>query len=155
MKPGAILLLIILTLGGMTAIVAGIWWYSSHTEALPSAVTTPEKTPPDDAAPTAEQIIAVRRKVGPDGLLPRYLELFKLGMRRYPRDLRELYEKPAHLAGHEHWDGPYVARAETLIDPWGSPYRFQTEGPHNTPGYDLWSVGYDGKSGTPDDIGNW
>ncbi len=35
MKPGTLLLLIVLTLAGMTVVVAGIWWYSIHGETLP------------------------------------------------------------------------------------------------------------------------
>lgn len=40
-------------------------------------------------------------------------------------------------------------------DPWGNPYNFMAPGKHNVNGYDLWSSGPDGQSGTADDIGNW
>ncbi len=45
-----------------------------------------------------------------------------------------------------------------LVDPWGNPWRFrnqQGDPDQQNPDFDLWSVGPDGKNGTPDDITNW
>ena len=41
------------------------------------------------------------------------------------------------------------------MDPWDNPYIYYYPGKHNANGYDLLSVGPDGKEGTDDDIGNW
>ena len=52
------------------------------------------------------------------------------------------------------WAGPYI-KISIPADPWGRPFRYQSPGRHNTASYDLWSLGPDGRDGTPDDIGNW
>jgi general secretion pathway protein G len=43
-------------------------------------------------------------------------------------------------------------------DPWGHPYQYQSPGEKNRGGYDLWSLGADGKAGGSEldaDFGNW
>lgn len=52
------------------------------------------------------------------------------------------------------WRGPYLKKPVGL-DPWKNPYMYECPGKHNTNGYDLWSVGPDGRDGGGDDIGNW
>jgi len=52
------------------------------------------------------------------------------------------------------WKGPYVASDHVPLDPWGRPYQYRCPGIHNPKGYDVWSLGPDGKS-SEDDIGNW
>ena len=46
-----------------------------------------------------------------------------------------------------------------VVDPWGNAWRFRALGDDNpdqqNPDFDLWSLGPDGKSKTPDDIKNW
>ena len=49
--------------------------------------------------------------------------------------------------------GPYLEKAP--LDPWGRQYLYRYPGTHNPRGYDLSSVGRDGKEGTTDDITNW
>ncbi len=44
---------------------------------------------------------------------------------------------------------------EALIDPWSNPYQYHKPGRQNPDGYDVYSMGPDGKAGTTDDIGNW
>ena len=42
------------------------------------------------------------------------------------------------------------------IDPWGNKYRYRSPAEaHPAQGYEIWSIGPDGKSGTPDDIWIW
>lgn len=48
-----------------------------------------------------------------------------------------------------------LLKREALIDPWGSPYKYQNPGKHNPTSYDLYSMGADRLDGTADDIGNW
>ena len=40
-------------------------------------------------------------------------------------------------------------------DPWGNPYVYNYPGRNNAGGYDLMSVGPDGRAGGDDDITNW
>lgn len=51
-------------------------------------------------------------------------------------------------------DGRAV-RLVDLQDPWGRAYYYRCPGVHDPEGYDLWSAGPDGISGTRDDITNW
>ena len=44
---------------------------------------------------------------------------------------------------------------EIPLDPWGNPYIYECPGKRNTAGYDLSSMGPDGRAGTDDDITNW
>jgi len=68
----------------------------------------------------------------------------------YPRSLQDLLQQPANA---KNWHGPYLEKLP--IDQWGNPYVYYYPGKHNQTGYDLLSVGPDGKEGTEDDIGNW
>ena len=70
----------------------------------------------------------------------------------YPRTLNDLLVQPADS---KNWRGPYFDPAQLPMDPWNQPYVYYFPGKHNPSGYDLLSVGPDGKEGTDDDIGNW
>lgn len=73
------------------------------------------------------------------------LDLFRLDMRRYPsgeEGLGALMQRPA--SGAERWSGPYLDKASGLIDPWGTPYRYEVAG---AGAYDLSSYGADGAPG--------
>ena len=69
---------------------------------------------------------------------------------QFPKSLQDLVRKPD---GATNWHGPYLEKIP--IDPWGDPYIYEFPGKHNSDGYDLFSAGRDGKTGTDDDIGNW
>jgi len=82
------------------------------------------------------------------------LTRYKIATGDYPsteEGLQALATRPASAG--DRWSGPYVDKLE--IDAWASPYQYSYPGTHNPSGYDLWSMGPDKKSGTPDDIGNW
>ncbi len=49
--------------------------------------------------------------------------------------------------------GPYFAKAEDLIDPWGNPYLIRVPGDVNYD-FDIYSIGPDLQEGTDDDIIN-
>ena len=54
------------------------------------------------------------------------------------------------------WDGPYIKKQASLVDPWGRPYLYKVPGQHGA--YDLYTYGADGKEGGEGedrDIGNW
>ncbi len=84
------------------------------------------------------------------------LDLFRLDVGRYPAQqegLRALVEPPT---GVGRWNGPYLKKQESLIDPWGRPFGYRYPGQHGE--YDLWSLGADGTEGGDGenrDVVNW
>ena len=73
------------------------------------------------------------------------LDLYRLDMGRYPGTddgLRALVEAPFE-AGR--WNGPYLKKENSLIDPWGEPYEYRFPGDHGE--YDLFTLGADGREG--------
>jgi general secretion pathway protein G len=84
------------------------------------------------------------------------LDLYRLSNGAYPSEqqgLKVLVEKPDGVAG---WDGPYLTRADGIIDPWDRPFVYKLPGQHGA--YDILSYGADGKeggSGDDQDIGSW
>ena len=83
---------------------------------------------------------------------------YKMAMGEYPSTedgLQSLLTASASKA--DKWQGPYleVQGGKLPLDPWNNPYQYRFPGTHNKGGYDLWSMGPDGKDGTDDDIGNW
>lgn len=84
------------------------------------------------------------------------LDLYRLEVGDYPSDdagIEALVERPA---GAERWNGPYVKKADAVIDPWGRPYRYRYPGEHGE--FDLYSLGRDnqeGGEGEDQDVTNW
>ncbi|MGB0747909.1 MAG: type II secretion system major pseudopilin GspG [Magnetospiraceae bacterium] len=84
------------------------------------------------------------------------LDLYRIETGRFPTDaegLEALRTKPAEAKG---WNGPYVQKAEMLVDPWGNPYQYRFPGEHGE--YDIWSFGADGTeggSGEDADVVSW
>ena len=79
---------------------------------------------------------------------------YKLAMGRYPtteEGLVALISEPANSDGR--WQGPYIR--ELPKDPWGNDYMYRCPAEKSKDGFDVWSMGPDGKDGTDDDIGNW
>jgi general secretion pathway protein G len=94
---------------------------------------------------------------GQIGLFEPALQMFELSIGAYPttaQGLDALRSAPADLPNPAKWDGPYLNKP-VPPDPWEHPYQYQSPGQHNPDGYDVWSNGPDGQSGTEDDIGNW
>jgi general secretion pathway protein G len=82
------------------------------------------------------------------------LDIFEVDNGRYPSSdegLKVLVDRPADL---DNWHGPYVDRQQIAADPWGNGFVYRYPGQHNPDGYDLYSMGPDGREGT-DDITNW
>ena len=99
----------------------------------------------------AANIRAVRAQIG---LIRSGMDLYKLDMNKFPAQLEDLWTEPSDSTEAEKWlSGPYLD--ELGPDPWGNEYQYLAEGKKNTEGYDFWSNGPDGQSGTDDDIGNW
>jgi general secretion pathway protein G len=81
------------------------------------------------------------------------LGTFEVDCGRYPtaeEGLRALVEAPGNVQG---WHGPYISRG-VPSDPWGNAYVYHYPGTHNPNGFDLYSMGPDGREGT-DDLDNW
>jgi general secretion pathway protein G len=84
------------------------------------------------------------------------LDLYRLEVGSYPSDedgLDALLEPPSDAP---RWNGPYVKRADVLVDPWGQQYVYRFPGDHGT--YDLYSLGADqteGGEGEDQDVTSW
>ena len=84
------------------------------------------------------------------------LDLYRLDNGNYPSQeegLEALVEAPA---GAESWNGPYIKRADALVDPWGRPYVYRFPGENGV--YDLFSLGADGQEGgdgESQDVTSW
>jgi general secretion pathway protein G len=82
------------------------------------------------------------------------LDAYETDMGAYPtgnEGLQALIEPPSNA---QSWRGPYLSKAVPL-DPWGNAYIYECPGKHSIGGYDLMSMGADGRAGTDDDITNW
>jgi len=82
------------------------------------------------------------------------IDAFEIDVGRYPttsEGLRALVEKPSNA---EAWQEPYLKR-DVPKDNWGNEYVYRYPGQRNEGGYDLYSLGPDGKQGGGDDIVNW
>jgi general secretion pathway protein G len=92
-----------------------------------------------------------------NGGLKTALNIFKDDCGRYPtteEGLKVFFQQPTNDLA-KGWRGPYFDPPQIPKDPWGHEYVYRCPGIHDTNGYDLYSLGRDGKSGTGDDIGNW
>lgn len=81
------------------------------------------------------------------------LDAFEVDNGYYPRGadgLQDLVEEPDDA---KNWHGSYIK--EVPLDPWGNAYFYEYPGKHNENGYDLMSMGPDGRVGGDDDITNW
>lgn len=90
--------------------------------------------------------------------IPQALTSYYRDMGTYPstfQGLMALLQKPINLSDRsEQWNGPYLIRPDGNVDPWGNPYVYVYPGIKNTKGYDIASLGPDGKP-SKDDIKNW
>ena len=84
------------------------------------------------------------------------LELYKLDAGRYPTSDEGLLALVKAPASDPAWNGPYLADASALNDPWGKPYLFKTPGDQGE--IDVYSDGSDGVAGgtgEAKDVGSW
>jgi general secretion pathway protein G len=73
------------------------------------------------------------------------LDLYRLEVGSYPsteEGLQALIERPFDA---KDWNGPYLKKADALIDPWGQAYVYRQPGDHGD--FDLYSLGADGSDG--------
>lgn len=84
------------------------------------------------------------------------LDLYRLDVGRYPAQGEGLEALVTRSAGDEKWNGPYVKKHASLLDPWGERYSYRFPGRHGE--YDLYSLGRDkaeGGEGEDRDLKSW
>lgn len=77
------------------------------------------------------------------------LDGYRLDNGSYPtteQGLAALREKPTRSPVPANWRGPYL-RKDVPLDPWGRAYLYRAPGERNPNGFDLTSLGRDGKAG--------
>lgn len=82
------------------------------------------------------------------------LDLFELGVGRFPTTQEGLAALRTAPSGATGWKGPYLKR-DVPKDPWGRKYAYRSPGQRNLEDYDLFSYGPDGVEGGDDDVTNW
>lgn len=82
------------------------------------------------------------------------LDQYEIDNGNYPRGKNGLQDLLVAPRDAQNWKGPYMQN-DIPLDPWGHAYIYECPGRHNPSGYDLSSVGLDGRSGTEDDVCNW
>ena len=81
---------------------------------------------------------------------------YKTKARIYPSEqqgLDALVTRPTSSPEPAGWK--QFMKPQGIIDPWGRKYEYRYPGKYNTSTYDIFSLGFDNKEGTEDDIGNW
>jgi len=73
------------------------------------------------------------------------LELYKLDVGRYPTSQEGLGALLAAPPGVANWNGPYLRDPKALKDPWSRDFVYRS--PADKGGFDLLSLGADGKEG--------
>jgi len=89
-------------------------------------------------------------------ILKSALSDFDLNCSRLPttlEGLEALIKRPVDLPDTVQWT-PCLDEPRVPLDPWGRPYAYRCPGVVNPDGFDLFSLGPDGKEATDDDIGN-
>jgi general secretion pathway protein G len=82
-------------------------------------------------------------------MLSAALDNYRLDAGSYPttsQGLTALRERPARPPVPRNWRGPYLRKA-VPDDPWGRPYVYASPGRQNAAGFDLYSLGRDGRMG--------
>lgn len=73
------------------------------------------------------------------------LELFALDNGGYPSQQAGLNALMQPQPGLKSWRGPYLKKAEGLVDPWGRPYQYRVPGKKSP--FELTTLGRDNASG--------
>lgn len=73
------------------------------------------------------------------------LELYALDLGTHPTTEQGLAALIRAPAGARNWNGPYLKKAEGLIDPWGRPYQYRS--PAAGSAFEIFSLGRDNAPG--------
>jgi len=101
------------------------------------------------------KIKATKAMIDKSGNIALAISLYHTAVGQYPKEFKDLYEKPSDTEIAEKWKGPYIDNPDSLKDAWQRELQYKAPGEHNETGYDLWSKGPNGQDGDDDDIGNW
>ena len=82
------------------------------------------------------------------------LDSFEVDTGSYPQGASGLGALVDEPNGAQNWKGPYLKQG-IPNDPWGNAYVYTCPGRNNAKGYDIMSMGKDGRVGGDDDITNW
>jgi general secretion pathway protein G len=89
------------------------------------------------------------------------LELYRLDGGTFPttdQGIHALVQRPSSGPGNKYYpSGGYLQNRETLVDPWGKQYGYESPGRRKPESFDFWTYGSDGApggSGSAADIGN-
>jgi general secretion pathway protein G len=85
-------------------------------------------------------------------MLETALDTFEVDNGRYPSNEEGLQALVTAPSNAPNWKSPYLKQMRN--DPWGNAYVYRYPGTNNPNGYDLASLGPDGREGG-DDINNW
>lgn len=84
------------------------------------------------------------------------LELYALDNGGFPPQQAGLRALVDNLSANNRWKGPYLKRAEGIIDPWGHPFRYTVPGRSGQP--DVFTLGRDNApngTGEDQDVVSW
>ena len=84
------------------------------------------------------------------------LDLYRLEVGRYPTQEEGVVALIEAPSGVSKWNGPYLKKKESIVDPWGRQFLYKIPGQHGD--YDLYTLGADnaqGGNGEDQDITNW
>src|SRR5262245_32560328 len=81
------------------------------------------------------------------------LDAFEVDNGFYPKGRNGLADLVQQPKDAQNWRGPYLK--DVPKDPWNNDYVYEAPGRHNSAGYDVMSMGPDGRTGGDDDITNW
>jgi general secretion pathway protein G len=84
------------------------------------------------------------------------VDSFVLDVGRLPTTEEGLSALVTRPTSTDAWDGPYVMKRDSLIDPWSQPYLYKAPGRDRE--FEVYTLGADAKTGgeaDATDIGNW
>ncbi len=84
------------------------------------------------------------------------VDFYHVDLGHFPTQEQGLHALIQRPENETKWDGPYVKKDASLLDPWGRPFLYKIPGQHGA--YDIYSYGADGKEGgdgEDSDVGNW
>ena len=96
---------------------------------------------------------AAKAMVGPSGPIASAISNFHMDFGKYPESLKDLIERPSDLDDDKQWTR--YMETDEFKDPWHNELIYKEPGDVREDGYDLISMGPDGKEGGDDDIGNF
>ena len=98
--------------------------------------------------------------IGRNGPIAKALDAYRWDMGKYPdtdEGLNALMQ-PKGEVDDERYNGPYLEN-DKISDPWGYEFKYKSPGEFHEDGFDLYSIGPDGKDDSgkegTDDIKNW